>query len=224
MSSTGGPEDHRRAPWRTGVAAAGLLVLAGVLIAIAYTGGFQAGDTGAAIGLAAERVPGLTTAALVVTTIGNTAGSAAIGLLGGAVLARRGHRAEGVCLAAVPLVASGVFTLVKRLLDRARPPADLQVLAVANESLPSGHATMVAAAWTALVLVLWPYLAARGRVLLTGFAVLWAATIGFTRVYLGVHWLSDVLAGWALGAGLAVAGVTVLAVVMARRDARAGTC
>lgn len=202
--------------------AAGLLVLAGALIAIAHTGGFQAGDTGAATGLAAERVPGLTTAALVVTTIGNTAGSAAVGLLGGAVLVRRGRWADGVCVAAVPLVASGVFTLVKRLLDRARPPADLQVLAVANESLPSGHATMVAAAWTALVLVLWPYLAARGRALLTGFAVLWAATIGFTRVYLGVHWLSDVLAGWALGAGLAAGGVTVLAVVTARRGVRAG--
>lgn len=207
-----------------GAAAVLLLVLAGVLVTVAHTGGLQAGDTGAAVGLAADRLPWLTAAALVVTEIGNTVGSTAAGLAAGAVLAWRGRRAEGLCVAAVPVVASVVFTVVKRILNRARPPADLQVLAVANESLPSGHATMVAAAWTTLVLVLWPALAARGRVLLTGLAVLWAGAVGFTRVYLGVHWLSDVLAGWALGAGLACAGVTVLAVVRARRlrDVAAG--
>nr|WP_255497664.1 phosphatase PAP2 family protein [Pseudonocardia sp. SID8383] len=126
-------------------------------------------------------------------------------------------------MAAVPLVASVVFTMVKRILDRARPPADLQVMAVANESLPSGHATMVAAAWTTLVLVLWPVLRSRGRVLLTAFAVLWAGAVGFTRVYLGVHWLSDVLAGWASGAALAFTGVTVLSLVLDRRTRRRDT-
>ncbi|MEJ8277404.1 phosphatase PAP2 family protein [Pseudonocardia spirodelae] len=201
----------------TGPVAAVLLVLAAVLVAVAATGGLQGGDTATAVGLAADRIPGVTTLALVVTELGNTVGSTVVGLAGGALLAGRGHRAAGLCLAAVPLVASVVFTVVKRLVDRARPPADLQVLAVANESLPSGHATMVAAAWTTLVLVTWPLLAARGRVLLAGFAVLWAGAVGFTRIYLGVHWLSDVLAGWALGAGLAFAGTTALAVVTARR-------
>lgn len=190
--------------------AVGLLVLAGVLIAVAHSGGLQSGDTGAAVGLAADRLPWLTTLALVVTELGNTVGSTIVGLVAGGVLARRGRRAEGLCVAAVPLVASLVFTVIKRFVDRARPPADLQVLSVANESLPSGHATMVAAAWTAVVLVVLPGLT-RGRVLLVAFALLWAGAVGFTRIYLGVHWLSDVLAGWALGAGIAVAGVAVLA-------------
>lgn len=201
-------------------AAGALLVLAAVLITIAYTGVLQQGDLVAAAGLAADRVPGVTVVALVLTEIGNTVGSTVVGLVGGAVLARRGHRAEGICVAVVPLVTSVVFTVLKRILNRARPPEDLQVMAVANESLPSGHATMAAAAWTVLVLVLWPRLAARGRTLLTTFAVLWVATIGATRVYLGVHWVSDVLAGWALGAGLAVAGVAVLAATTARARAR----
>lgn len=201
-------------------AAGALLVLAAVLITIAYTGVLQQGDLVAATGLAADRVPGVTVVALVLTEIGNTVGSTVVGLVGGAVLARRGHRAEGICVAVVPLVTSVVFTVLKRILNRARPPEDLQVMAVANESLPSGHATMAAAAWTVLVLVLWPRLAARGRTLLTTFAVLWVATIGATRVYLGVHWVSDVLAGWALGAGLAVAGVAVLAATTARARAR----
>lgn len=218
--------DQPSAPLRarvTGPVAAVLLVLAGVLIALAWTGVLQGGDTETAVGLAADRIPGVTVVALVVTELGNTVGSTAVALVGGAVLAVRGRVAEGLCLAAVPLVASVVFTMVKRILDRARPPADLQVMAVANESLPSGHATMVAAAWTTLVLVLWPMLRSRGRVLLTAFAVLWAGAVGFTRVYLGVHWLSDVLAGWASGAALAFTGVTVLSLVLDRRTRRRDT-
>ncbi|GAA1086142.1 phosphatase PAP2 family protein [Pseudonocardia alni] len=218
--------DQPSAPLRarvTGPVAAVLLVLAGVLIALAWTGVLQGGDTETAVGLAADRIPGVTVVALVVTELGNTVGSTAVALVGGAVLAVRGRVAEGLCLAAVPLVASVVFTMVKRILDRARPPADLQVMAVANESLPSGHATMVAAAWTTLVLVLWPVLRSRGRVLLTAFAVLWAGAVGFTRVYLGVHWLSDVLAGWASGAALAFTGVTVLSLVLDRRTRRRDT-
>ncbi|PKB29709.1 phosphatase PAP2 family protein [Pseudonocardia alni] len=218
--------DQPSAPLRarvTGPVAAVLLVLAGVLIALAWTGVLQGGDTETAVGLAADRIPGVTVVALVVTELGNTVGSTAVALVGGAVLAVRGRVAEGLCLAAVPLVASVVFTMVKRILDRARPPADLQVMAVANESLPSGHATMVAAAWTTLVLVLWPVLRSRGRVLLTAFAVLWAGAVGFTRVYLGVHWLSDVLAGWASGAALAFTGVTVLSLVLDRRTRRPDT-
>ncbi|GAA1854597.1 hypothetical protein GCM10009772_34220 [Pseudonocardia alni subsp. carboxydivorans] len=218
--------DQPSAPLRarvTGPVAAALLVLAGVLIALAWTGVLQGGDTETAVGLAADRIPGVTVVALVVTELGNTVGSTAVALVGGAVLAVRGRVAAGLCLAAVPLVASVVFTVVKRILDRARPPADLQVMAVANESLPSGHATMVAAAWTTLVLVLWPVLRSRGRVLLTAFAVLWAGAVGFTRIYLGVHWLSDVLAGWTLGAALAFTGVTVLSLVLARRTRRPDT-
>nr|WP_255426667.1 phosphatase PAP2 family protein [Pseudonocardia sp. C8] len=180
------------------------------MLLIGGSGGLHR-DAAAAAVLAAGREPAPVTAALVVTEVGNTVGSTLVALAAGAVLAWRGRRAEGACLAAVPIVASLVFTALKRLVDRARPPADLQVLAEANESLPSGHATMAAAAWTALVLVFWPSLTRRVRVLLTAFAVLWVGAVGFTRVYLGVHWLSDVLAGWALGAGLAFAGVTVLA-------------
>ncbi|GAA4982318.1 phosphatase PAP2 family protein [Pseudonocardia tropica] len=218
--------DLRSAPLRarvTGPVAAVLLVFAAVLIALAWTGAFQTGDTETAVGLAADRAPGITVVALVVTELGNTVGSTAVALVGGAVLAVRGRAAAGLCLAAVPLVASVVFTVVKRILDRARPPADLQVMAVANESLPSGHATMVAAAWTTLVLVLWPVLRTRGRVLLTACAVLWAGAVGSTRIYLGVHWLSDVVAGWTLGAALAFTGVTVLSLVLARRTRRPDT-
>ncbi|WP_060575504.1 MULTISPECIES: phosphatase PAP2 family protein [unclassified Pseudonocardia] len=213
---TGGAPGHRPEPRTTGIVAALLLVTAVSLLLIGVSGGLQR-DVTTATGLAAEREPTPVAFALLVTEIGNTVGSALVALVAGGVLYWRGRRAEGVCLAAVPLVASAVMSGLKRVLDRSRPPEQLQVLSVANESLPSGHATMVAAAWTALVLVLWPSLTRRVRTLLAVFAALWAGAVGFTRIYLGVHWLSDVLAGWALGAGLAFAGVTVLSVVQAGR-------
>ncbi|BBG01275.1 MULTISPECIES: phosphatase PAP2 family protein [Pseudonocardia] len=208
-----------RAPRLLAVVAFVLLAAAVALMAVASSGALAEQDVGTAVGLADERRPAATTTALVVTELGNTAASALLGLAAGGVLAWRGRRAEGLCVASVPLLTSVVFTVLKRILDRARPPEEIQVLAVANESLPSGHAAMAAAAWTVLVLVTWPRLAACGRALLAGFAVLWIGAVGFTRIYLGVHWLSDVLAGWALGAGLAFAGVAVLSVLPARRPA-----
>ncbi|GAA1391228.1 hypothetical protein GCM10009613_33270 [Pseudonocardia kongjuensis] len=204
---------------RLAIVALVLLAAAVALMAVASSGALAGRDVGTAVGLADERRPAATATALVVTEIGNTAASAGLALVVGGALAWRGFRAEGLCVALVPLLTSVVFTALKRVLDRPRPPEELQVMAVANESLPSGHAAMAAAAWTVLVLVLWPRCAARGRALLAGFAVLWVVAVGITRIYLGVHWLSDVLAGWALGAGLAFAGVAVLAAVTARRAA-----
>ncbi|ANY05174.1 phosphatase PAP2 family protein [Pseudonocardia sp. HH130630-07] len=202
-------DDHRPDPRTTGIVAALLLVTAVSLLLIGGSGGLHR-DLSTAAGFAAEREPGPVGAALVVTEIGNTAGSAVVALVTGAVLAWRGHRARGLYLAALPLVASLVFSGLKRVLDRARPPEELQFMSVANESLPSGHATMVAAVWTGVVLALWPFLARRGRTTLVACAAVWVAAVGFTRIYLGVHWLSDVLAGWALGAGLAFTGLTLL--------------
>jgi len=71
---------------------------------------------------------------------------------------------------------------------------------VGNESLPSGHATMSAAVVGALVVLAWPQLAGAARGLVATAALVWVALVGLTRVYLGVHWWSDVLAGWATGA------------------------
>ncbi|MBW0102508.1 phosphatase PAP2 family protein [Pseudonocardia sp. KRD291] len=194
----------------TAVVAAILLVLAGVLVAVAFTGGLLADDRGLLDGAAAGRSPGLTTAAVVLTTVGNTAAMAVLAVVVGGVLFVRGRRAEGVYLVATMGSASVVFTVVKNLLDRPRPPAELQVLRETNESLPSGHATMSATVIGAIVILAWPHLAALGRALAVVAAVLWVGAVGATRIYLGVHWFSDVLAGWTLGLGWASLGAAIL--------------
>ena len=103
------------------------------------------------------------------------------------------------------VVASGLNVVVKGLVDRSRPPDAMELEALVglpgSPSFPSGHA-MTAFAVAAAVALLAPRL--RWPVL--GLATL----IGFSRVYLGVHFWLDVLAGAALGVaiGLSVAWST----------------
>jgi len=94
--------------------------------------------------------------------------------------------------------ATLLFNLFKFTLQRARP--DAKLFDLVTYSFPSGHTTM------ATVLALSLYFIFRKRIgkgfsqlLLLLATLLWPVTIAFTRVYLNVHWTSDVLAGLGLG-------------------------
>ncbi|MEY2966959.1 MAG: hypothetical protein RLY50_1009 [Actinomycetota bacterium] len=110
-------------------------------------------------------------------------------------------------LALVPLAATWVTALLtsglKDAFGRARP-AGAEALGAVSAAFPSGHASNTAAftlATALVVSVVWPM---RQRQALTA-AVVVSFVMGWTRLALGVHWVSDVLAGWALGAAVAVA-------------------
>ena len=90
--------------------------------------------------------------------------------------------------------------LVKALVDRSRPVLPDPVARAEGLSFPSGHAQSSMVAASVLLLVLLPLLHGRRRVAALAFAVLWVLAIGFSRVALGVHYVTDVLAGYALGA------------------------
>lgn len=93
--------------------------------------------------------------------------------------------------------AVGVNLLTKGVFERVRPDLFEQLTPVTNSSFPSGHAMGSWALWLALVLIgpwHWPR-----QQLLVGLALgLYALAVGVSRVYLQVHYPSDVLAGWAL--------------------------
>ena len=122
------------------------------------------------------------------------------------VLIARSHRFHAL---AVPIAASGALLIpvLKELVDRPRPTPDMVLVLsnVSGHSFPSGHAFLAITAFGALFYLAgqicgpnrWAVLAFRGAM---GFAIL---AIGASRIYLGVHWTSDVLGGYLLG-GLAL--------------------
>ncbi|MCX5379837.1 phosphatase PAP2 family protein [Streptomyces sp. NBC_00091] len=115
---------------------------------------------------------------------------------------RRGDRSRAVRVGAATLVASGVQQGLKALTGRARPVWPDPVDSAQYAAYPSGHA-MTAAVVCGLLLWVLPAKVPRA---VAGAAWAVAAVsvlgVGFTRLYLGVHWFSDVLAGWLLGAAL----------------------
>ncbi|MFD9012399.1 phosphatase PAP2 family protein [Streptomyces sp. NPDC059552] len=125
----------------------------------------------------------------------------------------RGDRGRAVLVAVATLAASVVQQVLKALVGRERPVWSDPVDSAHYAAYPSGHA-MTATVVCGLLLWLLPRpVPARGPAVWA--AAAWAVAVvsvlgvGFTRMYLGVHWPSDVLAGWLLGVALVALAVSV---------------
>ncbi|MFD7994120.1 phosphatase PAP2 family protein [Streptomyces mexicanus] len=111
------------------------------------------------------------------------------------------QRAVAVALGAACLAAGqAVRTGVMELIARPRPPGPDWATYASGWSFPSGHTT-TSALTAGLVIVAVLLRAPRGRTALCLAAGCWGAAVGLTRVYLGVHWFTDVLGGWLFAAG-----------------------
>lgn len=129
---------------------------------------------------------------------------------------RRRWRSVALVLAATS--SGGVaVTLVKALVGRARPELVERLMVEASNSFPSGHAANSAIVYLTLATLLFPVVQeARMRAFVLGAALLVTLMVGVSRVYLGVHWPSDVLAGWAFGSAWALLWWRVEVAVMRR--------
>lgn len=104
-------------------------------------------------------------------------------------------------------IASGtlVSTALKLIFDRPRPDLVAHGTTVYTQSFPSGHAMLSAIVFLTLgVLLARTEANVRVKIYLLAVAALLTVIVGISRVYLGVHWPTDVLAGWAFGTGWAL--------------------
>ena len=123
----------------------------------------------------------------------------------GYLLLRRKHKAALAVLVAVG-IGILISTLIKMGFDRSRPDLVPHGSYVYTASFPSGHSMMSAVVYLTLAVMLARIQAQwRVKIYVLICAIVLTVLVGFSRVYLGVHWPSDVLAGWSVGAAWALA-------------------
>jgi undecaprenyl-diphosphatase len=115
------------------------------------------------------------------------------------------------CFVLVAILGSMVLSyLGKDLIARPRPEFVPHAVVVITNSFPSGHATGAAATYLTLGALLARFQPRRRlKIYILSLAVFITVAVGLSRLYLGVHWPTDVLAGWTLGAGWALTCWTI---------------
>ncbi|MGV9823997.1 MULTISPECIES: phosphatase PAP2 family protein [unclassified Gordonia (in: high G+C Gram-positive bacteria)] len=142
-----------------------------------------------------------TTLAHVGTLLGNTVTLAVVVAVVAVALGIRRHRVESVFLVVGSLVGYGLMVALKHLVARARPPRDDRLLHIETYSFPSGHAMMTMVVFGLLAVVAYRLVdGVREHPWWLALAPVLSVFVGLTRIYLGVHWMTDVIAGWVLGA------------------------
>lgn len=183
------------------------LVLAGALIGfVGLTDTVLEGETRsvdeAVLRAAAEiRVDWLDVVALEITALGNTTTLVVVSALAGVLLWIVRRRISATLLLVSLVTGVGVMHVLKALFGRPRPDLVPAITEVGTAAFPSGHAMMAAITYGTVA-----YLVGR----IAGRPVRWATwagaavlviLIGLSRIYVGVHYPTDVLAGWIAGIG-----------------------
>ncbi|QSE90222.1 phosphatase PAP2 family protein [Rhodococcus pseudokoreensis] len=148
-----------------------------------------------------ERTPWLIDVVTVITHSGGTVAAWIVSTVLTVVLLLQDRRREAVLVAGAMLSGLAVMTALKNLFERQRPPLPDRLVEISSFSFPSGHAMMTAILASVVVAVVLRIVLVRHvRSTLVFLLVLYPLAVGLSRVYLGAHWMTDVLAGWAFGA------------------------
>jgi undecaprenyl-diphosphatase len=109
------------------------------------------------------------------------------------------HRSELLLFILVLIGSHYLFRFLKEIFQRVRPDLH-RLIEIGGYSFPSGHATNAITVYGILTFLLWRHISTHlGRTLLLIFSIFMIFSIGISRIYLGVHYPSDVLAGYFAG-------------------------
>ena len=154
-----------------------------------------------------------------VTSLGSTVIIVLITAVVAGFLAMSGTRHAALLMLVSVTGGSLLMSFLKQVFGRARPDLVEHSARVFTESFPSGHATLSAVTYLTLGALLARVQTRRTlKAYSLGIAITLTALVGVSRVYLGVHWPTDVLAGWCLGAAWATACWLVAAWLQRRGD------
>ena len=210
-----------RAPVLVGAGVTSLLLVAqaAVVDRVADLGAPGLADRDVWLWFVDHRAAAVTFVMKAVTVVADIPGMAVLAIIAAVLLWRRRRRPEAFVVLAATIGAALLIDGFKRLYGRVRPPMAEQLMTETNPALPSGHALgsiVVLGVLTAVVVLATRH--ALLRVAAVATAALGVLTIGLSRLYLGVHWLTDVVTGWFLGGAWLAVCVTALCVLTRRRE------
>jgi undecaprenyl-diphosphatase len=184
---------------------AGAVALGAAYLELAYDiigleAEYLAADRAAASMMAALRPAALTPLVVAATELGSWAGVVIIVAVAAGLLWWRGHLGRALALVGATATGALVLGAAKQVIGRVRPPQELAAIPLPTSySFPSGHAMMSLIVFGGIGLVVLSLLGLRRGWLPALGLLVFGLAVGVTRVYLGVHWSSDVTAGWLLG-------------------------
>lgn len=203
------PDDIRHPPWRLigiGAVAAAVLILG--LIGTLIDRGFQVGfDRTILLAMRHGTIHGapigpfwLKQTMIDVTALGGETVLIVLVTMAAGFLAVQRHWLTFWLVLGGTISGSVAVAIAKSLTGRARPEVTDHLVQVTSASFPSGHAANSAIIYLTIALLMAQIVEEpRARRYILAVAMLLVGAIGFSRIYLGVHWPSDVIAGWSFG-------------------------
>lgn len=207
--------------WQRDPRAGAMVIVAGVafagfiafLAAIMLAPGFVRFDMAATSAIRAIDLPGLRQVALYVTRVADVWPMAALTGATALLLLMRGRRTSAVTLALSVLLGSAAGAALKMLFVMVRPALDVAQVPIPEAySFPSGHALASLLYFGSVgFLALLHHKDLRRAAVVVGLCIVAAMSIALSRVYLGAHYLGDVVGTWLLGSGMLALTVVISA-------------
>lgn len=219
-----GKRDRWQRDPRSGVlvimAGAGIVGFIAVAVAILLAPAFVRFDLAASEAIRGFEAPGLETFATWVTRVGDLWPMVILTALAGGLFWVRGRRTSAVTLVVTVLLGTVVGQVLKLAFQRVRPALEVARIPIPETySFPSGHALTSLLFFGSLAfLVMLHERSLRRAVVEVALCIAAALAIAMARVYLGVHYLGDVVGSWLLGMGL----LALMVIVSARWGASSG--